>query len=139
MPSYITLRSTTLRSKTFIDKDKGDKIRFSFVGEFLNLDQTHTIQIGFDDFSNVALEFNDVYVPSEGRYFKIDGFIMSSASNTIRICAELKFDRSDAPYVRYKEISLKFSSDHTFEIYSFGTGIALHADFLEFLPRYEGE
>jgi len=138
MPSFITLRSTTLLRGTFVDKDKGDKVRFSFVGEFLNLDQNHTIHIGFDDYGSVPLTFDNVYVPTEGQYFKIDGFIMTSGSNTIRICAELKYARSDSPFVRYNEVSLDFSLDHIFQIYSFGSGIALHADFLEFLPRYEG-
>jgi hypothetical protein len=135
MPSFVTLHQTLLPKGIFNKSDTGDKLRFSFVGEFLN-HGTHTLMVGFDDFALTPIQFNDFEVTEAG-FFKLDGFLITSDSNIYRMGVDLKSERiTGSALVRYTEDGLNFSDDHAFEIYSFGTGIRIHAGFVEYIPRY---
>lgn len=134
MPAFISLFSQAM-AKSFFIRENGDKLRFTFHGELINTGGEKAIYLGFDDFSTVPINFEGITLTEEPAYFTVDGFMIVSASDTLRIGAEFRCKNSNVvQYNRYSEFGLSFGSSHTFEFYAAG-GVALHMGFLEFIPR----
>lgn len=142
VPSFTALSTFVVNGRAL--ELNGDKVRFSFGGEFTDVVNIKNLYITINnDPGQILASFDNLTLSGAG-YWKIDGTVMKSGEEHLRCFADYKNHKLVSPWASlicdYRElVGISFGSDFNLVLSAIDAGgasgfIKLHAGWWEFLP-----
>lgn len=143
MAPSLTALSTFLVKRRALEHN-GDKVRFSFGGEFTDIGNKKNLFITINNDPGQILAAFEALTLSEAGYWKLDGTVMKSGDENLRCFADYKNHKMTSPWnsliCDYQTLGgINFTSDFNLVLSAQDDGgasgfIRLHAGWWEFLP-----